>query len=58
MTWDHASNLNEEDVRALIMFLRTLPPIKRKISDATPPSPEDCATYTFWTVASLTPGCR
>ncbi len=58
MTWDHASNLDEEDVRALIIFLRTLPPVRRKIPAATRPSSEDCATYTFWTVRSLTPGCR
>jgi len=58
MTWDHAGNLDDEDVRALVTFLRTLPPVTRRIPDPTPPSPDDCATYTFWTVRSPMPGCR
>lgn len=58
MTWDHAGNLDEEDIRALIAFLRTLPPVKRRISDPTPPSADDCAIYTFWTVPSRPAGCR
>ncbi len=58
MTWDHASNLDEVDVRALIVYLRALPPVKRAIPTATPPSPADCDVYTFWTSPSLRPGCR
>jgi mono/diheme cytochrome c family protein len=58
MVWDHAGNLDEEDMRALVVFLRTLPPVAQKVPDATPPSADDCAIYTFWTVPSLTPGCR
>ena len=28
MVWDHLSNLDEEDVRAIIAYLRTLPPLQ------------------------------
>jgi hypothetical protein len=27
MTWDHASNWDEEDIRALIAYLRAMPPV-------------------------------
>jgi len=74
MPWQMYQNLAGDDARAIARYLKTLPPVYNripaplhygvietiavKIPDATPPSPEDCATYTFWTVASLTPGCR
>ncbi len=58
MIWDHASNWDEEDLRAMIAYLRTLPPVRRQIPKATPPSPEDCTIYTFWTSQSLKPGCH
>jgi len=58
MTWDHLSNLDEEDVRALILYLRTLPPVVKKTPSPSPPSPEDCEEYTFFLVDSESPGCE
>ena len=57
MTWDHASNWDEEDIRSLIAYLRVLPPVQQQIPADRPPAPDDCAIYTFWTVASRRPGC-
>src|SRR5215813_1676649 len=34
MIWDHASNWDVEDVRAMIAFLRVLPPMRRVIGVA------------------------
>jgi nicotinate dehydrogenase subunit B len=56
--WDHASNWDEEDVRALIAYLRTLPPVARAILPTRPPAADDCLVYTFWVTESVTPGCR
>jgi len=58
MIWDHASNWDEEDVRALIAYLRSLPPVSYRVPPDRPPAPDDCEVYTFWTSASQTPGCR
>jgi hypothetical protein len=58
MIWDHLSTLDEEDVRALVAYLRTLPPVRRQIPSATPPAPNDCDVYTFWLGPSNEPGCR
>ncbi len=58
MIWDHASNWDEEDVRALIVYLRNIPPVRRQIPAARPPAADDCDIYTFWTTPSQTPGCR
>lgn len=58
MIWDHASNWDEEDVRALIAFLRELPPVRRALPAPRPPSGDDCEVYTFWVDASSAPGCR
>ena len=58
MIWDHASNWDEEDIRALVAYLRTLPPVHRQIRPATPPSSGDCETYTFWVTKSDVAGCR
>jgi mono/diheme cytochrome c family protein len=58
MIWDHASNWDEEDVRALIAYLRTLPPVQRDIPPARPPAADDCLVYTFWVTESARPGCR
>ncbi|MGH2400331.1 MAG: c-type cytochrome, partial [bacterium] len=58
MIWDHLSNLDEEDVRALVVYLRTLPPVRRQIPAARPPAPDDCDVYTFWLEQSVVPGCR
>jgi hypothetical protein len=58
MTWDHASNWDEEDIRALVAFLRTLPPVSNKVPVDRPPAPDDCEVYTFWTSPSDTYGCK
>jgi len=58
MIWDHASNWDEEDVRAMIAFLRVLPPMRRVIPAPRPPAADECEVYTFWVAASATPGCR
>jgi mono/diheme cytochrome c family protein len=58
MIWDHASNWDEEDLRALIAYLHTLPPVTRDIPPARPPAADDCVVYTFWVTHSATPGCR
>jgi mono/diheme cytochrome c family protein len=58
MIWDHASNWDEEDIRALVAYLRTLPPIDHQIPRARPPAPDDCVVYTFWIAQSVVPGCR
>jgi len=58
MVWDHLGNLDEEDVRAVIAYLRILPPVNKKIPAPVPPGPADCAEYTFYIVESWTPGCR
>jgi mono/diheme cytochrome c family protein len=58
MIWDHASNWDEEDVRALIAYLRGMPPVRKAIPTARPPAPDDCATYTFWVARSTAGGCR
>src|SRR5262249_31697986 len=42
MIWDQASNWDEEDVRALIAYLRAMPPVRRAIPPARPPAPDDC----------------
>jgi len=57
MTWDHASNWDEEDIRALIAYVRVLPPVNKKIPADRPPAADDCEVYTFWTSVSETPGC-
>jgi cytochrome c553 len=59
MPWDHFSNLDEEDVRALVAFLRVLPPVSHQIPDPQPASPDDCNVYTFFlSDSNFTPGCR
>ncbi len=58
MIWDHASNLDEEDVRALITYLRAIPPVTKAIPAARPPAADDCDVYTFWTTESWEAGCR
>ena len=58
MIWDHASNWDEEDVRALIAYLRLLPPIDHAIPPTRPPAADDCEIYTFWVSSSHVPGCR
>jgi mono/diheme cytochrome c family protein len=58
MIWDHASNWDEEDIRAVVAYLRTLPPVTKKIPADRPPAPDDCDTYTFWTSESTEYGCK
>jgi mono/diheme cytochrome c family protein len=58
MTWDHASNWDEEDIRAVIVYLRGLPPVRHAIPAPRPPAPDDCRVYTFWVTPSTVPGCR
>jgi mono/diheme cytochrome c family protein len=57
MPWDQASNWDEEDVRALISYLRLLPPVRKQIPADRAPAPDDCEVYTFWTAPSRGPGC-
>ncbi len=58
MIWDLASNWDEEDIRALISYLRTLPPVSKKIPPDRAPASDDCDVYTFWTSESHLAGCR
>jgi len=58
MIWDLLSNLDEEDVRALIAYLRAIPPVRKAIPSAVPPGPSDCAIYTFYLRGDMSrPGC-
>ena len=58
MTWDQLSNLEEEDLRAIIAYVRLLPPVNRIIPVPRPPAADDCETYTFYLDKSDQPGCR
>ncbi len=58
MPWDHFSNWDEEDIRAIVAYLRTLPPVAEPVPAYRPPSPDDCKEYTFWTSRNTEPGCR
>jgi mono/diheme cytochrome c family protein len=58
MTWDLLSNLDEEDVRALVAYLRTLPPVPKVVPSARPPAADDCETYSFFLRGGPEPGCR
>jgi len=59
MIWDLLSNMDEEDVRAVIAYLRTLPPVKKKIPSARPPAADDCVVYSFFLRGELNQaGCR
>jgi hypothetical protein len=58
MTWDQLSNLEEEDLRAIIAYLRVLPPISLTVPLPRPPAADDCETYTFYLDRSDQPGCR
>jgi mono/diheme cytochrome c family protein len=58
MIWDHASNWDEEDIRAIVTYLRKIPPVKHAIPPVRPPAPDDCAIYTFWVRPSRAPGCE
>jgi mono/diheme cytochrome c family protein len=58
MTWDQLSNLEEEDLRAIIAYVRLLPPVSRAVPLPRPPAADDCETYTFYLDKSDQPGCR
>lgn len=58
MVWDHASNLDEEDVRSVIAFLRTLPPVEREVPPFHHPEGTDCKEATIWLVENRAPGCQ
>jgi mono/diheme cytochrome c family protein len=58
MTWNQLSNLDEEDLRAIIAYVRLLPPVNRLVPLARPPAADDCGTYTFYLDKSDQPGCR
>ena len=58
MIWDHASNWDEDDIRALVAYLRLLPAVDHRVPDARAPAPDDCAVYTFWIAESTVPGCH
>jgi hypothetical protein len=58
MTWDQLSNLEEEDLRAIVAYVRLLPPVKRIVPVPRPPAADDCETYTFYLDKSDQPGCR
>jgi mono/diheme cytochrome c family protein len=58
MIWDHASNWDEEDIRALVSYVRLLPPIEHAIALPRPPADDDCDVYTFWVSESAVPGCH
>jgi mono/diheme cytochrome c family protein len=58
MTWDQFSNLDEEDLRAIVAYVRLLPPVARVVPLPRSPSSDDCETYTFYLEQSDRPGCR
>jgi mono/diheme cytochrome c family protein len=58
MTWDQLSNLDEEDLRAIVAYVRLLPPVDRAVPFPRPPAAGDCETYTYYLEKSDQPGCR
>jgi mono/diheme cytochrome c family protein len=58
MPWDHFSNWDEEDVRALVVYVQRLPPVSKQVPADRPPAADDCAVYTFWTSPSTENGCK
>ncbi len=57
MPWDIWSNWDEGDIRALVAYLRTLPPVTNRVPSPRVPSPEDCSVYTFWLATDTAAGC-
>lgn len=59
MTWDFFSNFDEEDVHAIVAYLRTLPPAHKAVPASRPPAPDDCTVYSFFLRGNLEhAGCR
>jgi mono/diheme cytochrome c family protein len=48
MPWDHTSNLVTEDIRALVTYLKALPPQVNDLPPPAPPGPGDCPGDTFF----------
>jgi mono/diheme cytochrome c family protein len=59
MPWDMFSNFEEEDVRALVAYVRLLPPVDLKVNAPVPPAPTDCGTYSLFLLpVNQPPGCH
>jgi len=58
MVWDHASNLDEEDVRSVVAYLRTLPPVEKEVPAFHHPDGNDCEKATIWLVENNLTGCQ
>ena len=58
MTWDQFSNLEEEDLRAIVAYVRLLPPVSHAVPVPGPPAADDCETYAFYLEKSDQPGCH
>jgi hypothetical protein len=52
------SNLEEEDLHAIIAYVRLLPPINRAVPLPRASAAEDCETYTFYLDRSDREGCH
>lgn len=59
MVWDYSSNWDEEDIRSLVAFIRTIPAIEKPMSRTFPPAPGDCEVYTYFPMRDKAPksGC-
>jgi mono/diheme cytochrome c family protein len=47
MPWDLTSNWSEEDRRAMLAYLRVMPPVPGRVPEPRPPIPEDPVADTF-----------
>jgi mono/diheme cytochrome c family protein len=47
MPWDHFSNLEPEDLEALVVYLQHLPPVDSHVPAPVPPAPGDAPADTF-----------
>jgi hypothetical protein len=48
----------EEDLRAIVAYVKLLPPVNRAVPNPRPPAANDCELYTFYLEKSDQPGCR
>jgi hypothetical protein len=48
MSWDIVSNWSEEDRRALVAYLRALPPVAGRVPPPRPPAPADPPADSFY----------
>jgi mono/diheme cytochrome c family protein len=58
MPWDHFSNWDEEDIRAIVAYMRLMPPVAQKVPANRSPAADDCSVYTFWVHKTEQPGCK